>query len=95
MPRKPKEPDPRHNAFFAVAYESYRGKHGKIPHWNGKDHAQLTILLANDKTLDEGEFSMRWSEFLTTCDPFHQKQGCSLAYFCANFDKFIPAEWGS
>jgi hypothetical protein len=88
-----KPPDPRHNKFFELAYEAYRLKHKQVPHWNGKDGRQLASLLRGDIHLTSGEFCLRWGEYESTRDQFHAKQGDSLAYFCANFDKFMhPAE---
>jgi hypothetical protein len=35
------------------------------------------------------EFRNRWDRFIWTTDSYYSKQGGSLAWFCANSDRFI------
>jgi hypothetical protein len=81
--------DPRFQPFFAFAYDSYCAKHGNHkPTWGGKDQKQLKNLLRlTSESLEE--LKQRFTNYIASTDSFISGQGDSLAFFCANFDRFI------
>jgi hypothetical protein len=87
---KPARPaDPRSKAFVDFASRSYQRKHGQAPNWTGKDSQNLTALLRQNQTLTPSELERRWNHYTASTEPFTEKQGDSLAYFCTKFDSFI------
>lgn len=81
--------DPRFQAFVDFAFRSYQRKHGQAPNWAGKDFKNLTDLLRKNQTLTLSELARRWNHYTASTEPFTEKQGDSLAYFCTKFDSFI------
>jgi hypothetical protein len=81
--------DPRHKPFVDFAFRSFEAKHGQKPNWDGKDFRNLASLLKRNQTLTSAELERRWQNYSSSTEPFTQKQGESLAYFCAKFDSFI------
>jgi uncharacterized protein YdaU (DUF1376 family) len=87
---KPAPPaDPRFQPFLDFAFGAFEAKHGQKPAWNGKDFKALSTLLANNKGLGADELQRRFGNYLASTEPFTQKQGGSLAYFCARIDSFL------
>jgi hypothetical protein len=82
-------PDPRYQACYGLAYESFRTKYGSAPTWNGKDQKNLKALLKTHPEITVGEFSRRWCFYLASTEIFVVKQGYSLAFLCSRFDSFI------
>jgi phage replication O-like protein O len=74
------------------AFSRYQDQHGgQKPNWTQADFVQLAALFRRKGDLSIETFCTHWDGYVTTDDPFHLKQGGSLRYFCANFDKFDPA----
>ena len=82
--------DPRFQAFFSYAYESYRAKRQRAPIWTGKDKNALKNLLRgqNAEALPLDRLKALWEHFVASTEAFTLRQGDSLAYFCSNLDKF-------
>ena len=88
---KPTPPaDPRFQPFFAFAFEAFTSKHERKPPWQGKDHKGLKGLLRSQsaESLPLERLQTIWRNFLDSTEAFTVKQGNSMAYFCANVDKF-------
>jgi hypothetical protein len=80
--------DPRFQPFYKLAYEAFRTKHGQPPTWRGKEGANLKSFLAEQTHVTAEEWQRRFANYLGSTDAFICKQGHSLSYFTANFDKF-------
>ena len=88
--RRPTPPaDPRFKPFLDFAYQEFEAKHQQKPTWGGKDFKALATTLASNKTLDGAELERRFGNYLASTEAFIQKQGYSLAYFCAHTDSFL------
>jgi hypothetical protein len=72
------------------AKSSFTEKFSQSPAWDTKHFVCLSKLLSSKSDMTLEEFKSRWNLYLSTDDVFHKKQGGSLAYFCSQFDKFIP-----
>jgi hypothetical protein len=81
--------DPRYQDSYRIAYESFQGKHGIPPAWNGRDQKGLKTLLRSNQAITPAEFSRRWAFYLASTESFTLRQGHSLGYFCSRFDVFI------
>ncbi len=57
------------------------------PDWSAQKHWLGITRFMKKHSLEE--FKNRWDRFICTTDPYDSKQGGSLAWFCANADKFI------
>jgi hypothetical protein len=87
---KPAPPaDPRFQPFLDFAFGAFEAKHSQKPTWTGKDYKTLSRLLAGNKGLGADELERRFRNYLGSTEPFTQKQGDSLAYFCAHVDSFL------
>ena len=87
---KPAPPaDPRFQPFLEFAYGAFEAKHGQKPTWTGKDFKALSALLSGNKGLGADELQRRFRNFLSSTEPFTQKQGDALGYFCAHVDSFL------
>jgi len=88
--QKPAPGDSRFQPFLAFAFESFAAKHGRKPIWQGKDHNGLKNLLKNQsaESLPLERLKANWRNFLDSTEAFTVRQGDSLAYYCANVDKF-------
>jgi hypothetical protein len=87
---KPAPPaDSRFQPFLDFAFGAFEAKHGQKPSWTGKDYKALSQLLAGNKGLGADELQRRFTNYLSSTEPFTQKQGDSLAYFCAHVDSFL------
>lgn len=62
-------------------------RYGQEPDWSAQKHWQGVLRFVKKHSLEE--FKKRWDCFIWTSDPYYSKQGGSLAWFCANADKFI------
>jgi hypothetical protein len=81
--------DGRFTSCVKYVYENFTVRRGQAPTWFKKDFAQLALLLKKRTDLPIEEFVRRWDCYGMSLDPFVVKQGISLGYFCANFDKFL------
>jgi hypothetical protein len=88
---KPAAPsgDPRFQPFLAFAVGAFEQKHGQKPTWTGKDFKALSTMLASNRSLDADELQRRFRNYISSTETFTQKQGDSLAYFCARIDSFL------
>jgi hypothetical protein len=87
---KPAPPaDPRFQPFLAFSFGAFELKHGQRPTWTGRDFKALSAMLAGNKGLEPAELERRFRNYLASTEPFTQKQGDSLAYFCAHTDSFL------
>jgi hypothetical protein len=87
---KPVPPvDPRFQPFLDFAFRAFQQKHGQKPTWTGKDFKALSAMLASNKSLSADELERRFRNYINSTEPFTQKQGDSLAYFCAHTDSFL------
>jgi hypothetical protein len=87
---KPAPPaDPRFQPFLDFAIGAFEAKHEQKPTWTGKDSKALSALLAGNKGLGAHELQRRFGNYLASTEAFTQKQGDSLAYFCARIDSFL------
>jgi hypothetical protein len=82
-------PDKRFQSFFKVAYEAFKTLHLQPPTWGEKDGKQLRDFLKQQSSITEAEWQRRYTAFLDSTEPFFKQQHGSLAFFAANFDKFI------
>lgn len=73
------------------AFTTWTERVRRKPTWGQKDYALLAKLLKDSPDLTLAEFQQRWMNYLDSTDPFLQRQGYSLAYFCTHFDAFL---WG-
>ncbi len=62
-------------------------RYGQEPDWSAQKHWQGILRFVKKHSLEE--FKKRWDCFIWTSDSYYSKQGGSLAWFCANADKFI------
>ncbi len=87
---RPAPGDSRFQPFFIFAFESFTAKHGREPLWQGKDRNGLKSLLKNQtaESLPLERLQRNWRNYLDSTEAFTAKQADSLAYFCANPDKF-------
>lgn len=69
------------------AKEKFLEKYGQEPDWSAKGHWPGILRFMKKHSLEE--FRNRWDRFMWTTDSYYSKQGGSLAWFCANADKFI------
>jgi hypothetical protein len=87
---KPVAPaDPRFKSFLDFAFEAFAQNHGQKPTWGGRDFKALSAMLASNRSLDSEELERRWRNYMASTEDFTRKQGGSLAYFCANADRFL------
>lgn len=87
---KPAPPaDPRFQPFLDFAFKAFEQKHGQRPSWAGKDFKSLSVMLASNKGLSSDELQRRFKNYLSSTEPFTEKQGDSLAYFCTHVDSFM------
>jgi hypothetical protein len=89
-PSPKKAPDSRFQPFVDSAFESFQAKHARKPLWQGKDYKALRRLLASHppESLSLSLLETLWRNYLNSSELFIVKQADSLAYFCANPDKF-------
>jgi hypothetical protein len=88
---KPTPPaDPRFTPFLKFAFQAFEQKHGQKPTWTGRDFKALSAMLASNRGLEPAELERRFQNYLGSTEAFIQKQGYSLAYFCAHTDSFLP-----
>lgn len=82
--------DVRHQPFIDFAFESYKGKHGRDPLWQGKDFSALKRLLKSQSTekLPLDRLIQLWNNFTASTEVFTMKKADSLAHFCSNIDQF-------
>ncbi|MBI4393350.1 MAG: hypothetical protein HY556_06090 [Euryarchaeota archaeon] len=90
QPEKPAAPSPR--AFTDLAVQLFLEKYEQQPTWDDKDFKQFHRLRKRRPELSLQEFERRYRIMLNSTDEFYQRQGGSLAFFCASFDRFIQAE---
>jgi hypothetical protein len=84
---KPAAMDPRRAAFVALVYETRPNLVA-----DKSDFKALKDLLAatRDKPAYASEkLAEYWNRFLSSNDPFHQRQGKPLRFFCLNINAFI------
>jgi hypothetical protein len=87
---KPAPPaDPRFQAFLGFAFKAFEQKHGQKPTWAGRDFKALYIMLTSNKELEPAELEKRFRNYLGSTEPFTQKHGDALWYFCAHADSFL------
>lgn len=82
--------DLRYQDFVDFAYQSFETKHNRKPLWDGKDWKGLQNLFKSHcaEALSLERLKALWGNYSASSEPFTVKQGDSLAYFCANVDKF-------
>jgi hypothetical protein len=87
---KPVPPaDPRFQPFLDFAFGAFEAKHRQKPTWRDRDFKALSMMLASNRAIDAGELERRFGNYLGSTEPFTQKQGGSLAYFCDHVDSFL------
>lgn len=77
------------------AFESWRGRFGAKPNWTDSDWTQIAALFRRLPGLELTEFQRRWDNYMASDEPFIQKQGWSLSYFCSKFDSFMRGSVGA
>jgi hypothetical protein len=81
--------DPRFQPFLDFAFKTFEQKHGQKPTWAGRDFKSLSTMLASNKGLEPAELERRFRNYLGSTEPFTQKHGDALWYFCAHADSFL------
>jgi hypothetical protein len=76
-------------AFSDCAAVLFEKRYGQKPTWTRADYVQLTAMRKANPSLSLAEFARRFENYLYSADPFHEKQGGSLRYFCSRPDSFI------
>jgi len=74
------------------AFLRWQERFGNPPIWAAKDFVGLARLLKRNRSITEPEFKIRWDLYLEDRDPFTQRQGYSLGFFCSRFDVFMPED---
>jgi hypothetical protein len=85
-PRKKREADPRHHAFWLFATAAYAQKFGEQPNWNGRQAKRLGESLAAMPAVTSAELQRRFFFFLESTDDFISKTGHGLDWFCEKFN---------
>ena len=75
------------NQAWDYAKAKFTERYGEEPDWSAHKHWQQLVRFMKKHSLEK--FRARWDRFIWTTDSYCSKQGGSLAWFCANADKFI------
>ncbi len=75
------------NRAWDYAKAKFTERYREEPDWSADKHWQQLVRFMKKHPLEK--FKARWDRFIWTTDSYDAKQGGSLAWFCANADKFI------
>lgn len=77
---------------WEYAKAKFLERYGEEPDWSADKHWQQLVRFMKKHSLEK--FKSRWDRCIWTTDLYDSKQGRSLAWFCANSDRFIEAGRG-
>ena len=81
--------DPRLPQTIAAFRDLYRDTNGLELHFDGSDRKAVSVLLKNNRKIGMRALRRSAARFLTSTDPFHQRQGHPMRYWASNINVFL------